>query len=54
MGKNMLRILRFAISYKGWHTYGRDRSTVDAISRLSNLGLIEVNRFRQFRLKQNS
>lgn len=50
MGKNILRLLRFAISYPGWHTYGKDRSTVDALRRLENLGLIERNEHRQFRL----
>ncbi len=52
MGKNMLRILKFAIDYKGrgWHTYRRDRPTVDAINRLLALRLIEVNKFHQFKL----
>ena len=52
MGKNMIRLLRFALSYPGWHSYGKDRSTTKALSRLCNLDLIEINSFRQFRLAQ--
>lgn len=52
MGKNMLRLLKFAIQYQGWQSYGKDRSTVDALGALSSLGLIEMNEHRQFRLDQ--
>ena len=52
MGKNMLRMLRFAICYQDWYTYGKDRSTVDAVRRLEKLQLLEVNEFRQFRLSK--
>lgn len=52
MGKNMLRLLKFAIKYQTWHTYGKDQSTVRALNRLVNLGLIEKNEHRQFRLIQ--
>lgn len=53
MGKNMVRVLKFAIQYRGedrWHTYGKDRATVDALRRLEEMGLIERNEYRQFRL----
>ena len=50
MGKNMQRLLKFAIQYPTWHTYGKDRSTVSAVNRLCGLGLIKVNGNRQFRL----
>lgn len=51
MGPNMRRLLKFAHDYPfGWHTYGKDRSTVDAIGTLAGLGFIEVNENRQFRL----
>ena len=52
MGKNMKRLLLFAIRYKGWHTWGRDRSTCDAVRRLQEQGFIETNDCRQFRLTQ--
>ena len=52
MGKNMLRLLKFAIQYQGWQTYGTDRSTVDALGALSAMGLIEMNEYCQFRLDQ--
>lgn len=54
MGKNMKRLLLFAIQYPGWHTYGHDRGTVDAIVRLGNEGFIETNSTRQFRLIGNA
>jgi hypothetical protein len=51
MGKHQLRLLRFAIRYPGWHGYGKDRSTVDAVNGLEYLGLLEISReTRQFRL----
>lgn len=50
MGKHIKRLLKFAIDYPGWHTYGKDRSTVDAVNNLARLGLIVVNEHRQFRL----
>jgi hypothetical protein len=50
MGRNMLRLLRFALKYEGWHTYGTDQSTVRALESLEALGLIEVNEYRQFRV----
>lgn len=51
MGKNVKRLLRFAITYPGWHSYGKDRSTVSAIAALEHYEFIEVNRkTRQFRL----
>lgn len=50
MGRNMLRLLKFLIKYPSWTTYGHDRSTVDAIRRLRNLGLVETNEYRQVRL----
>jgi len=50
MGKNMIRLLRFAIQFPSWHTYGKDRATVDAVKRLERLGFVEINEYRQFRL----
>ena len=51
MGKNMRRLLLFAIRFQGWHTWGTDRSTCDAVRRLREQGFIETNDCRQFTLK---
>jgi len=51
MGKHCLRLLKFAIKYDGWHSYGTDRSTRDAVNVLCGYDLLEVNEYRQFRLK---
>ena len=51
MGRHQLRLLKFAIKYKGWQGFGTDSTTVNAVKRLVGLGLLEVNEFRQFRLK---
>ncbi len=51
MGKNMLRLLKFAVKYRGWQSYGKDRSTVEAVRRLARMELLELNEHRQFRLK---
>ena len=52
MGRHQLRLLKFAIKYQAWHTYGTDQSTVRAVNRLAGMGLLDVNEFRQFRLKE--
>ena len=51
MGRHQLRLLKFAIRNKGWQSYGTDSTTVNAVRRLVGLGLLEVNDFRQFRLR---
>ena len=50
MGKNMKRLLRFAVRYQTWHTWGGDRAVCDAVKQLENQGFIETNEFRQLRL----
>lgn len=50
MGKHIKRLLKFAIENPGWHTWGRDRSTVDTINLLLSYGMIEINKNRQFRI----
>jgi hypothetical protein len=51
MGKHMRKTLAFAIRYRDqWHSFARDRETRRAVSRLVELGFIEVNAFNQFRL----
>lgn len=49
MSSEQARLLRFAIKYKGWHGYGADVSRV--VHGLVKWGLLEVNEFKQFRLK---
>lgn len=54
MGKNIRRLLKFAITYPGWHTYAwGERATADAIATLVSYGMIETNEHRQFRLIGN-
>jgi len=51
LGKNMKHALGFISRCSGWHTFARDRATVDAIKRLEKLGLVEVNfNYSMFRL----
>ena len=50
MGKNVKRLLLFAIKNPGWNTYGKDRATTDAVALLVRDGFIVVNETRQFRL----
>ena len=50
MGRHMIRLLKFAIRYPGWQSYGKDRNTVNAVNRLAGMGFLEVNEYRQFRL----
>lgn len=54
MVKHQLRLLRFALHYRhenNWHSYGTDSATVQAIDRLADMGLFQVNKHRrQFRL----
>ena len=53
MGRHQLRLLKFAIRFKGWHGYGTDTATLRTIKSLVHLGLLEVNEYRQFRLRKN-
>jgi hypothetical protein len=47
--QELFRIIRFAISYSGWHTYAPDVSK--HVYRAERLGFLEVSRkTKQFRL----
>jgi hypothetical protein len=48
MTHNEARMLRFAIRYDGWHSYGRD--VARTARRLAGHGLLEISATRQFRL----
>lgn len=50
LGRNMYRMFSFALAYPDWHSYAKDRSTVDAVKRLEKRGLVEVNKHHQYRL----
>jgi len=53
MTKEQARLLRFAIKYDGWHTYGGDAKRT--LSQLEYHGLIEVSeKTKQFRLKKDA
>jgi hypothetical protein len=48
---NVRRLLQFALAYPySWHSYSKDRSTVNALAILARDGLIIRNEYRQFRL----
>ena len=51
MGKNMKHALAFATKYPGWHSWDtRCQSTCNAIHSLAKRGLIETNKYNQFKL----
>ena len=50
LGKNMRRALKFAQEINGWHSF--DSTVKKAIIRLSELKLVEVNEFNQFRITE--
>ena len=50
VGKNQVHALAFITKCSGWHSYAKDRATTNAVKRLAEKGLVEINRFHQFRL----
>ena len=52
-GHHQKHVLEFAFNNPGWHTFHKDRTTIQAINSLVKLGLVEVNEYGQFRLKEN-
>ena len=54
IGKNMQNALLFANNYPGWHSFNcRCRATKDAIKRLAKRGLVEINKYEQYRSTKN-
>ncbi len=52
LGKNMRNALAFCTRHYGWVSYSeKHRATVQAISKLEKLGLVETNGHFQFRLE---
>ena len=50
IGHRMRRALEFAERCSGWHEYDTARATRSAIERLRDRGLVEINRYGQFRI----
>lgn len=42
VGKHQCKLLGFAHTYRGWHTFAKDRSTVTAVKGLQRRGYLEV------------
>ena len=49
IGKNMKHALNFVNKHSGWHSFSKNRPTINAIKKLHELRLIEINNFGQFR-----
>ena len=50
LGVNQRRALDFSAKYRGWHSFDTtDRGTKSAVLSLAKRGIVEVNRFNQFR-----
>jgi hypothetical protein len=53
MSENMVRLLKFAIQYRGWHPFGADAAR--SIYALERKGFVEIKtglpKMRWFRLK---
>jgi len=51
LGKNMKYALLFINNCTNWHTFKSTcRATLKAILKLEMLGLVEINRYQQFRI----
>ncbi len=50
MGKEAIRLLQYAFTYRGWHNYGHDPKMIRALKTLVRHGFIEMNNYRQYRL----
>lgn len=48
---NQKDMIGFALKYPGWHSFARDKLTVEHVCANVNLGILEINQFNQFRLK---
>lgn len=42
-GKHVVRLVEFAMKYRGWHTYATDQTTRRAVASAVRLGCIELN-----------
>ena len=54
--KTTRKLVTFALKYKdNWHTFACDHDTIDCICGASNLKLIQLNEFGQFKaLEENA
>ncbi len=57
--KHQKHCIAFMRKYQGtaeqpkWHSFAKDRTTVETICSLHNLGILEVNEYSQCRLKSD-
>lgn len=42
VGKHQCKLLDFAHTYRGWHTFAKDRNTLKAVEGLQRRGCLEV------------
>lgn len=42
VGKHQCKLLDFAYTYRGWHTFAKDRNTLKAVEGLQRRGCLEV------------
>lgn len=53
--QDSLNLVDFAIEYPNkWHSYALDRKTLKAVKKACDLGIIEINEFNQFKLKEEN
>lgn len=48
---NQKDMIQFASKYPGWHSFAKDKRTVEHLCANVNLGILKINQFDQFRLK---
>lgn len=52
MHQGQKRLIQFALRYcNEWNSYAPNKPTVELICATVNLGIIKVNKFKQFKLK---
>lgn len=50
IGKNQCNVLDFAFKYQGWHSYSKDKPTMQALNALIKRGCLIVNQYEQFKI----
>ena len=47
-----VKLIKFLVRYPDkWHTFASDKQTVSIVCASVNLGIVEINEYRQMRLK---
>ncbi len=53
--ENLIRLVKFALKHKGkWHSFAPNAQTTRAICAASNASLVEVNKFSQFKAREEN